>query len=317
MVNNFDWTSRLDAIGLLRDVGKHFSVNRMLDREAVAARLAGAGISYTEFSYQVLQANDYLHLHREYGCRLQTGGSDQWGNLTAGVDLIRRVTGEHVHALTTPLLIKSDGQKFGKTESGTIWIDPDRTSAYAFYQFWLNTDDADVSRSLRVLSFKGHAEIEALERATIERPHAREAQRALAAELTTLVHGGAATEAVVAASAALFGRGDLAESDPGTLTAALAETSTTVLDVRRCQGRRRPTRHVARPQWCRARDLRCASDDHRRRGISEQRPGHRPGCRGDVRGPVAWSLAGASPGEAESGGSGRRHIGRVTRRHIG
>jgi tyrosyl-tRNA synthetase len=224
VVNNLDWTSGLGAIELLRDVGKHFSVNRMLDREAVAVRLAGAGISYTEFSYQVLQANDYLHLHRRHGCRLQTGGSDQWGNLTAGVDLIRRVTGDHVHVLTTPLLVKSDGQKFGKTESGTVWLDADRTSPYAFYQFWVNSDDRDVSRWLRVFSFADRRRIEELELATSQRPHLREAQRALAEEMTTLVHGPAATEAVVAASAALFGRGELQDSDPATLAAALAET---------------------------------------------------------------------------------------------
>ncbi|MFN8126787.1 MAG: tyrosine--tRNA ligase [Candidatus Nanopelagicales bacterium] len=229
MVDNFEWTSRLGAIELLRDLGKHFSVNRMLDREAVAARLAAGGISYTEFSYQVLQANDYRHLHQEYGCQLQTGGSDQWGNLTAGVDLVRRVTGDHVHALTTPLLVKADGTKFGKTESGTIWLDADRTSPYAFYQFWINADDRDIGRWLRVFSFAGHDRIQELERATEDRPHAREAQRALAAELTTLVHGAAATEAVIAASAALFGRGDLREADPDTLTSALLEAGAVTL----------------------------------------------------------------------------------------
>ncbi len=230
MVNNLEWTEPLGAIGLLRDIGKHFSVNRMLDREAVAARLAGGGISYTEFSYQVLQANDFLHLHREFGCDLQTGGSDQWGNLTAGVDLIRRVTGNHVHALTTPLLVKADGTKFGKTETGTVWLDPDRTSPYAFYQFWINADDRDVGRWLRVFSFLPAEQIEELEAATLERPHAREAQRALAAELTTLVHGQAATDAVVAASAALFGRGDLTQVDPDTLSAALTEAGAVALD---------------------------------------------------------------------------------------
>ncbi len=223
MVNNLDWTGPLGAIGLLRDIGKHFSVNRMLDREAVAARLAAGGISYTEFSYQVLQANDYLELHRSHNCVLQTGGSDQWGNLTAGVDLVRRVTGHHVAALTTPLLVKSDGNKFGKTETGTVWLDSELTSPYAFYQFWVNADDRDVAQWLRVFSFRTRAEIEELEAATLERPQAREAQRSLAAELTTLVHGDAATDAVIAASAALFGRGDLAASDPAVLAAALSE----------------------------------------------------------------------------------------------
>ena len=229
MVNNLDWTSAMGAIDLLRDIGKHFSVNRMLDREAVSARLAAGGISYTEFSYQVLQANDYLHLHRSMDCVLQTGGSDQWGNLTAGVDLIRRVTGHHVAALTTPLLVKADGTKFGKTESGTVWLDADRTSPYAFYQFWMNADDRDIARWLRVFSFRDHEEIEELERATEDRPQARLAQRALAEELTTLVHGADATAAVVAASAALFGRGDLADSDPDTLAAALSEDGGAVL----------------------------------------------------------------------------------------
>ena len=229
MVNNLDWTSAMGAIDLLRDIGKHFSVNRMLDREAVSARLAAGGISYTEFSYQVLQANDYLHLHRSLDCVLQTGGSDQWGNLTAGVDLIRRVTGHHVAALTTPLLVKADGTKFGKTESGTVWLDADRTSPYAFYQFWMNADDRDIARWLRVFSFRDHEEIEELERATEDRPQARLAQRALAEELTTLVHGADATAAVVAASAALFGRGDLADSDPDTLAAALSEAGGAVL----------------------------------------------------------------------------------------
>lgn len=229
MVNNLDWTGPMSAIDLLRDIGKHFSVNRMLDREAVAARLAAGGISYTEFSYQVLQANDYLHLHQSYDCVLQTGGSDQWGNLTAGVDLIRRVTGHHVAALTTPLLVKADGTKFGKTESGTVWLDADRTSPYAFYQFWLNADDRDVSRWLRVFSFRSHDEIQELEQVTLDKPHERRAQRALAEEMTSLVHGAAATEAVVAASAALFGRGDLATADAGTLGAALAEAGGAVL----------------------------------------------------------------------------------------
>jgi tyrosyl-tRNA synthetase len=224
VVNNHDWISGLGTIEFLRDIGKHFSVNRMLDREAVAARLAGSGISFTEFSYQVLQSYDFLHLFREHGCELQTGGSDQWGNLTAGVDLIRRVQGEHVHALTTPLLVKSDGQKFGKTESGTVWLDADRTSPYAFYQFWFNADDRDVVRWLKVFSFAPRSQIEELEAATADRPGARAAQRALAEEMTTMVHGPEATEAVVAASAALFGRGDLQSTDPATLAAALAET---------------------------------------------------------------------------------------------
>ena len=223
MVNNLDWTAAMSAIDWLRDVGKHFSVNRMLDKESVSARLAAGGITYTEFSYQVMQANDYLVLHREHGCTLQTGGNDQWGNITAGVDLVRRVTGHTVHAMTTPLVTKADGTKFGKTESGTIWLDPEMTSPYAFYQFWLNVDDRDVSGYLRVFSFRSREEIEALEKAAAERPAAREAQRALADELTALVHGEAERDAVVAASQALFGRGELGSLDPATLAAALAE----------------------------------------------------------------------------------------------
>ncbi|NHC14071.1 tyrosine--tRNA ligase [Motilibacter deserti] len=222
MVNNLDWTSQLSAIDLLRDLGKHFSVNRMLDKEAVSARLA-TGISYTEFSYQILQANDYLELYRRHGCTLQLGGSDQWGNITAGADLIRRVAGGHAHALTTNLLLKSDGTKFGKTEGGAVWLDPALTSPYAFYQFWLNSDDRDVPTLLRYLSFRPLDEIEALESDSRERPAARIGQRALAEELTTLVHGAGECAAVVAASKALFGQGELAGLDEGTLRSALAE----------------------------------------------------------------------------------------------
>ncbi len=223
LVNNFDWTRDIDVIAFLRDIGKHFSVNRMLDREAVAARLAGDGISFTEFSYQLLQSNDYLELYRRHGCRLQMGGSDQWGNITAGVDLIRRVEATHVHALTTPLVTKADGTKFGKTETGTVWLSPAMTSPYAFFQFWLNADDRDVSTYLRFYSMRSHAEIEALEEATRAEPARRAAQRALAQELTTLVHGAAATEAVEAAAQALFGQGDLAAIPADVLDAALRE----------------------------------------------------------------------------------------------
>jgi tyrosyl-tRNA synthetase len=223
MVNNYDWTQGLSTLEFLRDVGKHFSVNRMLDREAVSARLAGAGISYTEFSYQLLQSYDYLQLHQTYGCTLQTGGSDQWGNIVAGVDLVRRVTGNRVHALTTPLVTKSDGSKFGKTESGTVWLDPALTSPYAWYQFWLNVEDAIAPQLLRIFSFREHAEIEALEESLRERPQAREAQRALAEDLTDLVHGADERAKVEAAARALFGQGDVADLDPTTLDAALSE----------------------------------------------------------------------------------------------
>ena len=224
MVNNLDWTSGMSAISLLRDVGKYFRVNNMIAKEAVARRLnSDAGISYTEFSYQILQGMDFLELNRRYGCTLQTGGSDQWGNLTAGTDLIRKAEGRSVHALATPLITKADGTKFGKTESGTVWLDPELTTPYAFYQFWLNADDRDVAKFLRIFSFRSREEIEQLERDTAERPAARLAQRALAEELTTLVHGADQYERAVAASKALFGQGDLADLEPATLAAALAE----------------------------------------------------------------------------------------------
>ncbi|KJY35439.1 MULTISPECIES: tyrosine--tRNA ligase [unclassified Streptomyces] len=224
MVNNLDWTSGMSAISLLRDVGKYFRVNNMIAKEAVARRLnSDAGISYTEFSYQILQGMDYLELNRRYGCSLQTGGSDQWGNLTAGTDLIRKADGKSVHALATPLIVKADGTKFGKTESGTVWLDPELTTPYAFYQFWLNADDRDVPNFLRIFSFRSQEEVEELERETTERPAARLAQRALAEELTTLVHGAEQYERAVAASKALFGQGDLADLEAPTLAAALAE----------------------------------------------------------------------------------------------
>jgi len=224
VVNNLDWTAPLSAIDFLRDVGRHFRVNRMLAKEAVSARLeSDAGISFTEFSYQILQGNDFLELHRRHGCVLQTGGSDQWGNLTAGTELVRRAAGVSVHALATPLITKADGTKFGKTEAGTVWLDPAMTSPYAFFQFWLNADDRDVVTYLKTFSFRTRADVEALAAATVERPHARAAQRALAEELTTLVHGAEQLARVQAASAALFGGGALAELDEQTLASALAE----------------------------------------------------------------------------------------------
>ncbi|WP_030456950.1 tyrosine--tRNA ligase [Herbidospora cretacea] len=223
LVSNLDWTSEMSAIGFLRDIGKHFPVNRMLARESVSARLAGEGLSYTEFSYQILQANDYLELYRRHGCTLQVGGSDQWGNITAGVDLIRRVEGAHTHAYTGKLITKADGTKFGKTAGGSIWLDPELTSPYAFYQFWLNSDDRDVVRFLKVFTFLEREHIEELEKAVAERPFAREAQRALAEELTTMVHGADEVTRAIAASKALFGQGSIQELDAATLAAALAE----------------------------------------------------------------------------------------------
>ena len=224
VVNNLDWTAPMSAIDFLRDIGKHFRVGKMLSKDAVSARLnSEAGISYTEFSYQILQGLDYLELYRQYGCTLQTGGSDQWGNITAGVDLIHRAEGVSVHALATPLLLKADGNKFGKTESGTVWLSADLMTPYAFYQFFLNSEDAMVVSYLKVFSFRSREAIEELERLTVEKPQMRAAQKALAEEVTTLVHGADATAQVIAASKALFGQGDLAELDEPTLRAALAE----------------------------------------------------------------------------------------------
>jgi tyrosyl-tRNA synthetase len=221
-VNNLDWTSEMGVVEFLRDVGKHFPISKMLAREVVKARL-DSGISFTEFSYQLLQSNDFYELHRRHGCTLQFGGSDQWGNITAGVDFIRRRAGEHVHAFVTPLVTKADGTKFGKTEGGSVWLDGSLTSPYAFYQFWINASDADVVRYIKYLSFKSREEIEELERATAEKPAARLAQRALAEELTTLLHGREECEHAIAASQALFGRGELDALPESTLRAALAE----------------------------------------------------------------------------------------------
>jgi tyrosyl-tRNA synthetase len=230
IASNLDWTGPMSALEFLRDVGKHFSVNRMLDRESVKARLEGGGISYTEFSYQLLQAMDYLELYRRYGCTLQTGGSDQWGNLVAGVDLIRRVEGASVHALATPLITKPDGTKYGKTEGGAIWLSPDLLSPYGFYQFWLNVSDAEVPGLLRVFTFRTRQEIEELEEATRMRPAAREGQRVLAGDVTTLVHGDKECAQAIAASRAIFGQGVLEELDAATLAAVTAEVPSARLD---------------------------------------------------------------------------------------
>ena len=223
VVNNLDWTSPLSAIEFLRDIGKHFSVNQMLAKDSVSSRLESGGISYTEFSYQVLQSLDFLELYRRYQCTLQLGGSDQWGNIVAGLDLIRRVEGGSGHALTIPLLTKSDGSKFGKTASGSIWLDASMTSPYAFFQYWLNTDDKDVIKFLKVFSFKSHDEISELEKAHDTNPGLREAHRALARELTSLVHSSEIAERVEEAARALFGQGDLGSLDEATLAGALSE----------------------------------------------------------------------------------------------
>ena len=229
VVNNLDWTSPLSAIEFLRDIGKHFSVNQMLAKDSVSARLEAGGISYTEFSYQVLQSYDFLELFRRNNCTLQLGGSDQWGNIVAGLDLIRRVESGSGHALTVPLLTKADGTKFGKTAGGSVWLDPEMTSPYAFFQYWLNTDDKDVINFLKVFSFKSHEEITEIENAHNANPGLREAHRALARELTSLVHTEQTTNRVEAAAKALFGQGDLAELDEATLTSALAELPRTTI----------------------------------------------------------------------------------------
>ena len=226
LVNNNDWTKNLSVTQFLRDVGKHFSLNTMLARDTVKRRLDNDGISYTEFSYMLLQANDYVQLHNTYGCSLQIGGGDQWGNIVSGVDLNRRINGATVHALTVPLVTDADGNKFGKsTGGGKLWLDPEMTSPYAWYQYFINTADADVIRYLRWFTFLTQEELAELQQAVDERPHTREAQRRLAQEMTNLVHGKDATRAVELAAQALFGRAELTELDEGTLAGALSETT--------------------------------------------------------------------------------------------
>ncbi|MFE0024158.1 tyrosine--tRNA ligase [Amycolatopsis sp. NPDC059021] len=225
--NNLNWTGQQNVLEFLRDVGKHFPVNTMLNRETVKRRLETDGMSYTEFSYLLLQSQDYLHLYRRHGCKLQVGGSDQWGNLVGGVDLIRRTESASVHALTAPLVTDSEGRKFGKsTGGGNLWLDPEMTSPYAWYQYFVNVGDADVVGYLRMFSFLSQEEIAALAEDTEQRPHLRAAQRRLAEEFTTLVHGEEQTRQVIAASQALFGRGELRELDARTLDAAMAEVPT-------------------------------------------------------------------------------------------
>ncbi len=229
MVNNYDWTASLSTIDFLRDIGKHFPVNRMLARDVVKSRLE-AGISYTEFSYVLLQSMDFLNLYRDHGVTLQFGGSDQWGNLTGGVELIRRADGGKAHAFATPLVTKSDGTKYGKTEGGALWLDPEMMSPYAFYQFWLNVEDEKVGELLRIFSFLSRAEIEELEAQHAEKPFLRAGQRALAEQVTTLVHGAEETAQAIAAAGALFGGGDLSGLSPATLGAALREAGSTTVD---------------------------------------------------------------------------------------
>jgi tyrosyl-tRNA synthetase len=245
MANNLDWTAPVSAIQFLRDIGKHFSVNQMLARESVSARLEAGGISYTEFSYQVLQAFDFLELNRRNDCHLQIGGSDQWGNIVAGVDLIRRVDAKNAHALTIPLLTKADGNKFGKTAEGTVWLDANMTSPYAFFQFFLNSDDRDVEQLLRTFSFKSHDELEVLFESLRTNPGAREAHRALAREVTSLIHGEEQTLKVENAARALFGQSEIRELDEATLESALKELPRTSV-----------TRGQEFPTWV---DLLCAA----------------------------------------------------------
>jgi len=229
LVNNLDWTKPVSAIELLRDIGKHFSVNQMLSKDSVATRLSTTGISYTEFSYQVLQAYDYLELYRRDQCKLQIGGSDQWGNIVAGLDLIRKVEGGSAHALTVPLLAKSDGSKFGKTASGAIWLDESMTSAYEFFQFWLNSDDADLPKLLKVFSMKDRTEIERLIETVKVNPGAREAHRELAREMTAMIHGQQMAKSVEEAAKALFGQGEIADLDLKTLDSALSQLPKTTI----------------------------------------------------------------------------------------
>ena len=224
MVNNLDWTAPMSAIDFLRDIGKHYRVGTMIKKDIVASRLnSDEGISYAEFSYQILQGMDFLELYRSYGCVLQQGGSDQWGNLTSGTDLIRKVEGKSVHAIGTPLITNADGTKFGKSEGNAIWLDAAMCSPYDMYQFWLNTADGDVVDRLKVFTFLSRTEIEELATAVEQRPQAREAQRRLAFDVTSLVHGADAAEKVIAASAALFGQGELASLDAATLESATRE----------------------------------------------------------------------------------------------
>jgi tyrosyl-tRNA synthetase len=229
LVNNLDWTKPVSALELLRDIGKHFSVNQMLAKDSVATRLSTTGISYTEFSYQVLQAYDYLELYRRDQCKLQIGGSDQWGNIVAGLDLIRKVEGGSAHALTVPLLAKSDGSKFGKTASGAIWLDESMTSAYEFFQFWLNSDDADLPKLLKVFSMKDRVEIERLIETVKVNPGAREAHRELAREMTAMIHGQQMAKSVEEAAKALFGQGEIADLDLKTLDSALSQLPKTTI----------------------------------------------------------------------------------------
>src|SRR4051812_48869932 len=330
--NNLDWTAPLSALAFLRDIGKHFPVNQMLARESVSARLEGGGLSYTEFSYQVLQSFDFLELYRRHGCRLQVGATDQWGNITAGLDLLRRVEGASAHALCFPLITDSSGAKIGKsTGGGNVWLDPEMTTPYALYQFLINIADSDVGTYLRLITFLSREEVEELDLATKERPQARQAQRRLAQEVTTLVHGEQETARVEAASRALFGQGELAGLDEATLTAALKEAPTARVGAplpagggllvgagpgrspAAARGAHRPGGRPAAGGGRSARGdrpgrqpVRGAAHHQRGRRLRQQRPDRRPGRRAGTRGPAARAVAGAPQGQAQRGGSGTR-----------
>ena len=307
LVSNLDWTEGLSALDFLRDIGKHFPLNQMLSREVVRARLEAGGITYTEFSYQVLQANDYLELHRRYGCALQVGGSDQWGNLVSGVDLIRRVTGDSVHALATPLITKPDGTKYGKTEGDAVWLSADLMSPYAFYQFWINRSDAEVPGLLRVFTFRSREEIEELERETAERPAARTAQRVLADDVTTLVHGPEEHARAVAASQGALRPGRPAgagREDPGggAGRGAVGQAG----GRGRARPRPAPGRRPDGGDRDRGEQVGGTPGDRRGRRLPEQRAGDRAG-RGAVGGrPAARQVPGAPAGQAHRRRGGGR-----------
>ncbi len=294
--NNLEWTGAMSAIELLRDVGKHFSVNVMLDRDTVRRRLEGEGISYTEFSYMLLQANDYVELHQRHHCVLQIGGSDQWGNIIAGVRLVRQKLSASVHALTVPLVTAADGTKFGKsTGGGNVWLDPEMTTPYAWYQYFVNTADADVIRYLRWFTFLSADELTELDEATASRPHERAAQRRLARELTTLVHGEHATESVEHASQALFGRGELDPVGRVDAHGRAARDLGSGAEARFAGRDRRP----AGRQRAIAEQRRRATHDRRGRGVREQREGRRRGVGTSADRFPAWTLAGLAAGQAE------------------
>ncbi len=303
MVNNLDWTAPMTAIDFLRDIGKHFPVNQMISREIVKSRLE-TGISFTELSYQILQGNDFFQLNQRYGCTLQHGGSDQWGNILSGVDFCRRRGVRGVHAFVTPLITRADGTKFGKSAAGmALWLDAAMTSPYAFYQFWINAEDADIVNYLKAFSFASHEEIDALAAETAARPAARTAQRHLAAELTTLLHGEAECAQVIAASQALFGKGSLADLAAPTLHASLSEAGLITV-----KGELPPVAALLKESGSRGEHERGPPHHRRGRGVRQQRAGH--GRRGHRRssGAAAWPLPGVASWSSQHRGRGARRL---------